>query len=340
MESIKKKFAVIGHVDTGKSTTLGHLIYQTNNISDHEMDNIRREAEQNGKKKFCYAYLMDTDKSERNRGVTEQSNIIDISYNNISYQIIDTPGHKIYIKEMIETLSMHNDATVCVLVSCIENEFNTSMNEGTTKEDILLARGCDIKNLVILINKIDTYDLDDVEKVKKNYDNIINTINNFAGKLGFNSINYVPISGYEGWNLVKPNDKINDILKPKHQTLIECINSIKQNFNKEKDAKHFLSERIEKNKIKVQLNILNINSIITTGYKCILHIVDNNEISQIEGEFMVITDLQKNKKQFINNGDKVLVGLKLNDSLKVYEGNRIIFRNNDYTIGFGKIMFT
>ena len=152
------KLAMVGHVDTGKSTTLGNLLYLTGNITDHEMDKTKKEAENNGKKKFCYAYLLDIDTEERSRGITQSYNIIDFNYNNNQYKLIDTPGHKLYIKEMIEALSTNNDTTVCVVVSCVDNEFNSSLNGGTTKEDILLIRGCDIQNIVCLLYTSDAAD--------------------------------------------------------------------------------------------------------------------------------------------------------------------------------------
>ena len=176
------KFITIGHVDAGKSTTLGHLLYLTKNITDHEMKNIEREAELNGKKKFSYAYILDSDNEERVRGITQYYNKYDFNYNNQQYQMLDTPGHKMYIKEMITALSNNNDAIVCVLISALETEFNAGFINGMTKEDILIARGCDIKNLVVLINKIDMLD----ENIREEKINIIkDKLDKFIKKLGF-----------------------------------------------------------------------------------------------------------------------------------------------------------
>jgi small GTP-binding protein len=331
------KLAMVGHVDTGKSTTLGNLLYLTGNVTEHEMDKTRKEAENNGKKKFCYAYLLDIDNEERMRGITQSYNIIDFNYNQKEYKLIDTPGHKLYIKEMIEALSTNNDTTVCIVVSCVDNEFNSSMNGGTTKEDILLIRGCDIQNIVILINKVDLlYDENNKQKLIDGYNNVVDQLNPFIKKLGFKSVTYLPISGYEGWNLVKPNEKINDILKPKFNTLIDIVD----NYNDLSKNNNIINKSIKKSKdkIKVQLNILNLDKIITVGYKFVLHIVDIYEETEIIGEVVLINSLKNEKQLYINNNDKVYVGLKLNKSIDVYNNQRIIFRNSDSTVGFGKIM--
>lgn len=333
MEKSIIKISMIGHVDTGKSTTLGNLLYLTGNISEHNMEKTRKEAENNGKKKFCYAYLLDIDIEERNRGITQSYNIIDFMYQDKNYKLIDTPGHKIYIREMIEALSTNNDSVVCLLVSCIENEFNSSLNGGTTLEDLLLIRGCNIQNLIILVNKID---LLDINKLLINYNMIVNKMNLLINKLGFKSVVYLPISGYEGWNLINSNDVINTIIKPKYNTLLEAVNKIKENIHNS----IILNKKTKlKNKIKVHFNVLNLDKIITIGYKFILHIVDmNEEDSELLAEIVLIHSLQEEKKLYINNGDKLYVGLLLDKQINVYNEQRVIFRDNLSTIGFGKII--
>jgi len=331
------KISMIGHVDTGKSTTLGNILYLTNNISNHEMEKTKKEADNNGKKKFCYAYLLDTDNEERTRGITQSHNIINFNYQNQTYQLIDTPGHKLYIREMIDVLCNNNDTIICIVVSCIENEFNASMLGGSTKEDLLLARGCNIKNIIVLINKIDLLEED---KILESYNKVKNKLEPFISKLGFKNINYLPISGYEGWNLVTSNKKINNLIKPKFSTLFDIIN----NYNLENISKQIenIPERKQKKKIKVQFNVLNIEKIITIGNIFNLHIVDSykNEDNEINGELLLINTLDNKKKLFINNGDKLYIGIELSKEIYVYNNQRIIFRNNFSTIGFGKIIIS
>jgi elongation factor 1 alpha-like protein len=82
MESNNINFLVVGHVDTGKSTMLGKILALTNHISEHELNKMKQEAEFNGKKKFHYAYVLDTDTIERQRGITQSYNMVDFNYNN------------------------------------------------------------------------------------------------------------------------------------------------------------------------------------------------------------------------------------------------------------------
>ena len=326
-----KKLIIIGHVDTGKSTLLGNILYSSGNVDEHHMNNIRKEAEYNKKKSFQYAYLLDTDDTEKQKGITQTYNIIDFNYNNNLYRLIDTPGHKMYIKEMIEAITTNNDSIVCLLVSCVENEFNASFNSGTLKEDLLLIRGSGVENILILINKIDLINKDTLHN---NYNNVINNLEPLLKRLRFKNINYLPISGYNGWNLFKKNDDINNIILPKYQTLIEYID----NYNYSNiiiDKKYKI-----KNKIKVEFNAYNLNKAIPIKYNFILHLIDNEiENNEIQGELLIINTLDKQKKLCIIKDDKVAIGLKLNKDVKVYNNQRIIFRDNENnTIGFGKII--
>jgi len=325
------KFITIGHVDAGKSTTLGHLLYLTKNISDHEFKNIEKEAELNGKKKFSYAYILDSDNDERVRGITQTYNKYDFTYNNQQYQMLDTPGHKMYIKEMITALSTNNDAIVCVLISAIETEFNAGFINGTTKEDILIARGCNIKNLIVLINKIDMLD----PSIREEKISIIkDKIHKFTNKLGFNSISYICISGWSGLNLIKQDDNLNDLC------FIDKLKEItdKQNIN---NIINIQNKIINKDKFRIQFNAYNINNLFSIGYKPILHLItDDNNITEIDCEIGAITDLLSNKKMYVSNNDKVYLGIKLLNKINIYNDQRIILRDNDSILGFGKVVLS
>ena len=92
---------VCGHVDAGKSTTCGHLIFKQGGISQREMDKLQAMAEEKGKSSFGFAYYLDTCKEERERGVTIQCNTKEFFTDKYHYTIVDAPGHKDYIKNMI-----------------------------------------------------------------------------------------------------------------------------------------------------------------------------------------------------------------------------------------------
>ena len=326
-----KKIIIIGHVDTGKSTLLGNILYSSGNIDEHYMNNIKKEAELNKKKSFQYAYLLDTDDTEKQKGVTQSYNIIDFNYNKNNYRLIDTPGHKMYIKEMINAITTNNDSIVCLLISCVENEFNASYNSGTLKEDLLLIRGSGVENILILVNKVDLIEKNNLENA---YNNVINKLNPLINKFKFKNIDYIPISGFNGWNLFNENVDINNILKPKHNTLFNYIDNYNYFIN------NITKIYKQKNKIKVDFNAYNLNKAIPIKYNFILHLIDNEiENNEIEGELNLIKTLDNKPKLYIINNEKVYIGLYLNKEIKVYNNQRIIFRDNENnTIGLGKII--
>src|SRR3989338_11402328 len=134
----------IGHVDHGKSTTIGRLLYDTGALAEQDYRKLKAEAEAKGKGTFAFAYVMDNLKEERERGVT-----IDVAYKKFNGQknvftIIDAPGHRDFVKNMI-TGTSQADAAVLVVAA----------KEGIqpqTKEHAFLARTLGVKQLIIAIN--------------------------------------------------------------------------------------------------------------------------------------------------------------------------------------------
>ncbi len=189
--------AFVGHVDHGKSTTIGHLMFQAGNLSQQNLDKLKEEAKKHGKVGFEFAYYMDRFKEERERGVT-----IDLSYEKLitkSYEvtIIDAPGHRDFIKNMITGASQADAAFLVV-----------AAKEGVqpqTKEHVWLLRTMGVGEIAVLINKMDTVDYkeEDFNKVKADVSNIIK-------QAGYkpDQVNFIPISGFQGENLAKKTTKM------------------------------------------------------------------------------------------------------------------------------------
>ncbi len=138
----------VGHVDSGKSTTIGRLLFDSGAVSEQEIKKLREEAEKHGKAGFEFAYVMDKIKEERERGVT-----IDLSYKKILTQkfqitIIDAPGHRDFVKNMITGASQADAAFLVV-------DANKGVEPQTT-EHLWLLRTMGVKNIGVLINKMDT----------------------------------------------------------------------------------------------------------------------------------------------------------------------------------------
>ncbi|HZX20631.1 MAG TPA: translation elongation factor EF-1 subunit alpha [archaeon] len=187
----------IGHVDHGKSTTVGRLLYDTGALPEQEYRKLQQEAESKGKGTFAFAYAMDNLKEERERGVT-----IDVAYKKFtaqknSFTIIDAPGHRDFVKNMI-TGTSQADAGVLV-VACKEGP------QPQTKEHAFLAQVMGLKQLIVAINK-----MDEVGYQEAKYNEVRDTMKKMVLGIGYkeDQIKFVPISAWEGENIAKATGKM------------------------------------------------------------------------------------------------------------------------------------
>jgi len=187
----------IGHVDAGKSTTVGRILYETGKVPEQVIKKLREEAEKLGKQTFEFAYVMDRLKEERERGVTIDVAHQDFETNKYYFTIIDAPGHKDFVKNMI-TGASQADAAVLVV----------SAKDGVqpqTKEHAYLARALGINQLIVLVSKMDAVDYS-----KEQYEKVKEEIIKLLKPLGYKveEIPIIPASAYYGDNLVKKSDKM------------------------------------------------------------------------------------------------------------------------------------
>ncbi len=191
----------IGHVDHGKSTTVGRLLLDTGAVPKHVIEEYKKEAAAKGKATFEFAWVMDALKEERERGLT-----IDVAHKRFDTQkyyftIIDCPGHRDFVKNMI-TGTSQADAAV-LIVSGAEGEGV----QAQTKEHVFLARTLGVSQLIIGINKMDATSPSYSEKryndVKADVEKLLKTVGYKIEKVQF-----VPISAYQGENIIKPSDKM------------------------------------------------------------------------------------------------------------------------------------
>jgi elongation factor 1-alpha len=187
----------IGHVDHGKSTTVGRLLYDGGALSEQEYRKLEEEAKSRGKGTFVFAYVMDNLKEERERGVT-----IDVSYKKFEAQkhtftIIDAPGHRDFVKNMITGTSQ---ADVAVLVVAAKEGIQPQ-----TKEHAFLAQVMGIKQIVVAMNKMDEVNYDEA-KFKDMKDQVTKLLTGVGYKP--DNIKIVPISSWRGDNVVKKTDNM------------------------------------------------------------------------------------------------------------------------------------
>jgi len=204
----------VGHVDHGKSTSIGRLLYETGKFSEQELQKMREIAEKLGKKGFEFAFVMDRFKEERERGVT-----IDLAYKKLvtkkfSVTIIDAPGHRDFVKNMITGTSQ---ADAAILVVAVQHGVLAQ-----TKEHIWLCRTMGVEQIAVLINQMDTvdYSQEKYEKVKTDVSMLLKT----AG-YKLDKVQFVPISAFVGDNVTKKSDKLKWYNGP---TLLELFDTFEE----------------------------------------------------------------------------------------------------------------
>ena len=199
MAKEKPNFNVVfvGHVDAGKSTVVGRLLFDSGAVSEQEMTKLRQEAEKHGKIGFEFAYVMDQIRESRERGVT-----IDLAYRKIltqKYQItiIDAPGHKDFVKNMITGASQADAAFLVVAAP-------TGV-EPQTKEHLWLLRTMGVQNVAVVVNKMDMveYKEDRFKKVQEEVSQLLTAVGYKLDKVKF-----LACAGLKGDNIVKKSSNM------------------------------------------------------------------------------------------------------------------------------------
>ncbi|CAB3231427.1 unnamed protein product [Arctia plantaginis] len=197
---------VIGHVDSGKSTTTGHLIYKCGGIDKRTIEKFEKEAQEMGKGSFKYAWVLDKLKAERERGITIDIALWKFETGKYYVTIIDAPGHRDFIKNMITGTSQADCAVLIVAAGTGEFEAGISKN-GQTREHALLAFTLGVKQLIVGVNKMDSTEPPYHEA---RYEEIKKEVSSYIKKIGYNpaTVAFVPISGWHGDNMLEPSDKM------------------------------------------------------------------------------------------------------------------------------------
>ncbi|XP_015127168.1 HBS1-like protein [Diachasma alloeum] len=190
---------VVGHVDAGKSTLLGRLLCDLGQVSSKLIHKYQQESKKIGKQSFAYAWVLDETGEERERGIT-----MDIGYSKFetdtkSVTLLDAPGHKDFIPNMI-TGATQADVALLV-VDATRGEFETGFESGgQTREHALLLRSLGVSELAVVVNKLDTVDWS-----KDRFNEIVDKMSIFLKQAGYKDrVTFVPCSGLSGENIVMP----------------------------------------------------------------------------------------------------------------------------------------
>ncbi|KLO14431.1 translation elongation factor [Schizopora paradoxa] len=230
-EKLHINIVVIGHVDSGKSTTTGHLIYKCGGIDQRTIEKFEKEAAELGKGSFKYAWVLDKLKAERERGITIDIALWKFETPKYVVTVIDAPGHRDFIKNMITGTSQADCAILIIAAGTGEFEAGIS-KDGQTREHALLAFTLGVRQLIVAINKMDT-----TKWSEARYEEIVKETSNFIKKVGYNpkQVAFVPISGWHGDNMLEESSnmpwykgwkKETKAGEVKGKTLLEAIDAI------------------------------------------------------------------------------------------------------------------
>jgi len=190
-----QNLAIIGHVDHGKSTLVGRLLFETGSVPEHVIEQHREEAEEKGKGGFEFAYVMDNLAEERERGVT-----IDIAHQEFDtdeyyFTIVDCPGHRDFVKNMITGASQADNA---VLVVAADDGVQPQ-----TQEHVFLARTLGIGEMIVGINKMDLVDYEEGR-----YHEVVEEVTNLLKQVQFDpdDAKFIPLSAFEGDNVAEASE--------------------------------------------------------------------------------------------------------------------------------------
>merc|ERR1712137_517192 len=209
---------VCGHVDAGKSTTTGHLLFELGGISEREMEKLKEKAAQLGKSSFSFAFYLDTQKDERERGVTISCTTKEFFTDKYHYTIIDAPGHRDFIKNMI---SGAGQADVCLLMvpadvggfekAVAKGNRATGEVEGQTRQHARLVNLLGIEKVIVGVNKMDNTSPSPYNQER--FNEIAGEVKTMLKQAGYKDdmiagFPFIPISGWMGDNLVKKSDNL------------------------------------------------------------------------------------------------------------------------------------
>ncbi|WP_276270667.1 translation elongation factor EF-1 subunit alpha [Haloarcula litorea] len=190
-----QNLAIIGHVDHGKSTLVGRLLYETGSVPEHVIEQHKEEAEEKGKGGFEFAYVMDNLAEERERGVTIDIAHQEFSTDEYDFTIVDCPGHRDFVKNMITGASQADNA---VLVVAADDGVQPQ-----TQEHVFLARTLGIGELIVGVNKMDLVDYGESE-----YKQVVEEVKDLLNQVRFDTENakFIPVSAFEGDNIAERSD--------------------------------------------------------------------------------------------------------------------------------------
>lgn len=196
----------IGHVDAGKSTLGGQLLFLTGMVDKRTLEKYEKESKELNRESWYLSWALDTSEEERHKGITVECGRAHFETEKRRFTILDAPGHKNFVPSMISGAAQ-SDVAVLV-ISARKGEFETGFEKGgQTREHAMLVKTLGVKRLIVVINKMDE---PSVEWAKERWDECIDKLSPFLRQTGFNlktEVEFIPISGLKGYNIKDPIPK-------------------------------------------------------------------------------------------------------------------------------------
>merc|ERR1712000_215703 len=245
---------ICGHVDSGKSTTTGRLIFELGGLPERELEKLKAEAERLGKASFAFAFYMDRQKEERERGVTISCTTKEFYTDKWHYTIIDAPGHRDFIKNMITGASQ---ADVALIMVPADGNFTTAIAKGNpkagevmgqTRQHALLINLLGVKQIVIGINKMDC----DVAKYKESrYNEIRDEAKAMLLKVGWwKGVDVTVLGGKEKLHIDTLHDALENMVKTPERQPGKKMRTPLSGVYKIKGVGDVLTGRVEQGEVK------------------------------------------------------------------------------------------
>ncbi|KAH9894387.1 EF Tu GTP binding domain-containing protein [Cubamyces lactineus] len=214
---------VIGHVDAGKSTLMGRLLYELGRVDEKRRIANERGSSKMGKSSFSWAWELDGTQEERERGITMDIALQTLLTPHRIITILDAPGHKDFIPNMISGASQADSALL--VVDAAVGEFEAGFDRGgQTREHLLLVRSLGVSQVIVAVNK-----LDQVEWSKARYEEICELLRPFLVQSGFHpaKTRFVPVAAMEGVNLARAEPAACPLYQwYKGPTLVDLLDSL------------------------------------------------------------------------------------------------------------------
>lgn len=283
MEREQLQIVVVGHVDHGKSTLIGRLLYDTHAWPENAIEKVKRISKEKGKA-FEYAYLLDAFEEEQKQGITIDTTRLLFATKKRDYVIIDAPGHKEFLKNMISGASSAEAALLMV-------DAKEGIQEQSRRHGYILSL-LGIQQVAVVVNKMDLVDYSQevYEKIQQDFNEFLHNLNIYPEK-------YIPISAYHGENLVERTKKMDWY---KGETILEAIDNMKKAKGLEEqplrfpiqdvykfDHRRILAGRIESGTLRVGDEIIIYPSQKVTKVKTIESWLDNDKVDVVSAGMSV-----------------------------------------------------